>query len=158
MPRTSRLSTVYHFKVVNSVLLGLLCIFILVSYRVLANYNIKLGPLAIINGLIPFLWNIFTTHQVVRGQPGCDWAVPSNLGLSFWFLVCYASTQLATALLQRRIFSFFLSFFICEDPIRSPDEVDGERPINHLGPKRLYRTGGEGVFLLLEQTLGDSTI
>jgi len=32
-------------------------------------------PVAIINGLIPFLWNMFTTHQTVRGQQECDFSI-----------------------------------------------------------------------------------
>ena len=29
----------------------------------------------VINGLIPFLWNIFTTHQAVRGQQKWDFSI-----------------------------------------------------------------------------------
>jgi len=32
-------------------------------------------PLVIINGLIPFLWNMFTTHQTFRGQQECDFSI-----------------------------------------------------------------------------------
>ena len=39
----------------------------------------------------------------------------------------------------------FLSFFGLEDPSQSLDSADGEHPINHLGPKKLLRTGGQGV-------------
>ena len=42
-PRTSRLSTFYYCQVVNRALLRLLRTCILVSYRVVANYIIKLG-------------------------------------------------------------------------------------------------------------------
>jgi len=42
-PRTSRLSTFYYCQVVNRALLRLLSTYILVFYRVLANYSIKLS-------------------------------------------------------------------------------------------------------------------
>jgi len=54
--------------------------------------------------------------------------------------------------------SLFPSLFIFEDPSQSIDNADDEHLINHLGTKRLYRTGGQGVFLYVEQTLGESTI
>jgi len=51
------------------------------------------------------------------------------------------------------IFSFFLSFFGSEDPSQFLGEADGEHPINHLGPKKLLRTRGQGASLFLEQTM-----
>jgi len=51
---------------------------------------------------------------------------------------------------------FFLSFFGLEDPSQSLDQADGEKPFSHLGPKKLPRTRGQGAFLFLEQTLGES--
>jgi len=42
-PRTIRLSTFYYCQVVNGALLRLLNMYILVSYRVLVNYNIQLS-------------------------------------------------------------------------------------------------------------------
>jgi len=39
-------------------------------------------PLRIINGLIPFLWNMFTTHQTVRGQQQCDFSILGRLATS----------------------------------------------------------------------------
>jgi len=37
--------------------------------------------LAIINGLIPFFWNMFTTHQTVCGQQECDFSILGRFNL-----------------------------------------------------------------------------
>jgi len=57
---------------------------------------------------------------------------------------------------DKPFFFAFLSFLGFEDP---PNHWTRrmEHPINHLNPKRLHRTGGEGALLFLEQTLGLST-
>jgi len=31
------------------------------------------------NGLIPFLWNMFTTHKTVRGQQECDFSIRGRM-------------------------------------------------------------------------------
>ena len=38
------------------------------------------------NGLILFLWNIFTTHQAVRGQPECDFSILGRSQLKSYLL------------------------------------------------------------------------
>jgi len=52
--------------------------------------------------------------------------------------------------------SFFLSWVSKTRPITRL--ADGAHLINHLGPKRLHQTGGEGAVAFLEETLYLSTI
>ena len=37
-----------------------------------------------INGLIPFLWNIFTTHQAVDGPQQCDFSTLGQIDWERW--------------------------------------------------------------------------
>jgi len=49
------------------------------------------------NGLIPFLWNMFTTHQTVRGQQECDFSILGRYAYARWeILKCQHATKIDT--------------------------------------------------------------
>jgi len=52
--------------------------------------------------------------------------------------------------------SFFLSLGWKTQANHWTKQMFSEHPINHLGPEKLSQTGGQGAFLFLEQTLGES--
>jgi len=102
------------------------------------------------NGVPPCLvWRLFVCLIV-----GIN---PDVLGCFVTFVIIFCSIfrSLVFGLVYSHTASnpFFLSFFGFEDPSPSLDSADVEHPINHLGPKEVLWTGGQGAFLFLEQTL-----